>query len=567
MALAKKARKIGELLLESELITPAQLDEALRVSRQKDERIGTVIVDLGFVSESNIAKILAKQYGIPSVMLSEVIIEPHVLKIIPELMAKRRKVMPISIEDKNLSVAMIDPLDVFAIDEMRKVSGCNILPCVTTDTEFKNALEKYYGTKSSLDEVIRKVKVPEIELTKEEEELPKTLEKIGSDASVIQLVNLLIAQAAREGASDLHIEPDREILRIRMRIDGILRVVSKLELKLHSAVISRLKIMGELDIAEKRLPQDGRFDVKVGQSDIDIRLSTLPIIFGEKAVLRLLDKSKGILKMEQLTPMKDTLSVLNSVIRRPYGMILLTGPTGSGKTTTAYALLNILNSITKNIVTVEDPVEYNIDVINQLQVNPKAGITFATALRHILRQDPDIIMVGEVRDRETAEIAIHAALTGHIVISTLHTNTAIGTIFRLLDMGIEPFLISSAITCIVGQRLIRSICNKCKKPFKPTPEFLANLGIVTAQRLPTLFKGEGCSFCKGSGFKGRFGIYEILVVDQEIKELMLSKSSTKRIFEVARKKGFRTLRQEGMRAVLGGHTTCEELLQATQEVE
>jgi type IV pilus assembly protein PilB len=567
VALIKKAKRIGDYLLEDGIITPAQLNEALRVSRQKGERLGKILVELGFTSEADIAEALARQYGIPFVIMNEVIIEPHVLKQIPESLARRWKVIPISIEEKNLSVAMVDPLDVVAIDELKKATGYNVLPSVTTETELMSAVEQYYGVRGSLEEVIHKAEGTEIGLTKGEEELPETLERIASEAPVVQLVNLLIAQAVRDGASDLHIEPDEDVLRVRMRVDGVLHEVTKLELKLHPAVISRLKIMGDLNIAEKRVPQDGRFVVKVGQRDIDIRLSTLPIIFGEKAALRLLDKGKGILKLEQLTPLTDTLKVLSSMIRRPYGMILLTGPTGSGKTTTAYTLLSILNTIKKNIVTVEDPVEYHIKLINQLQVNPKAGVTFANALRHVLRQDPDIIMIGEIRDKETAEIAIQAALTGHLVISTVHTNTAIGTVSRLLDMGIEPFLISSAIACIAGQRLIRSICKGCKKPFKPTPEFLAKLRIAPAQKQPTLFKGEGCPLCKGTGYKGRFGIFEILIIDKEIRNLMLSKSDANFILGVAVKKGFRPLRQEGMRAVLAGYTTYEELLQATQEVE
>ncbi|MCP3677435.1 MAG: Flp pilus assembly complex ATPase component, partial [Deltaproteobacteria bacterium] len=521
---------------------------------------------LGIATESDIAHTLANQFGIPYINLKGIVIEPQVLRLIPESVARRHKVIPVSQDDNGLSVAMVDPLDVFAVDDIKKTTGFNIMPCVTAEKELVDAIEQYYGTADSVKDMVRKVEGADLELIKGEEDLPEKLEKIASEASIIQMVDLLIAQAAGEGASDLHIEPDEDTLRVRIRVDGHLHEASRHPLKLHPAIISRLKIMGDLNIAEKRIPQDGRFVLKVGQRDIDIRLSTLPIIFGEKAVLRLLDKSQGILKIEQLTPMEDTRELLDKTIRRPYGMILLTGPTGSGKTTTAYTLISILNNIAKNIVTVEDPVEYHIPVVNQLQVNPRAGITFANALRSILRQDPDIIMIGEIRDKETAEIAIHASLTGHLVISTLHTNSSIGAVSRLLDMGIEPFLISSAITSVVGQRLIRSVCGKCKKPYTPSPEVQAGLGIAS-EKAPTLYKEAGCPNCKGTGFKGRIGIYEVLSIDQELRELVLSKSDANHILNAARKKGFRPLREEGMRAVVEGYTTYEEILQATQEIE
>ncbi len=326
--------------------------------------------------------------------------------------------------------------------------------------------------------------------------------------------------------------------------------------------------MGELDIAEKRLPQDGRFFVKIGSRDIDIRLSTLPTIFGEKAVMRLLDKGKMILDIEHLTPLADTLELIKKIILRPFGMVLITGPTGSGKTTTAYTLLSLLNTAGKNLVTVEDPVEYHIKRINQVQVNPKVGVTFASALRHILRQDPDIVMIGEIRDKETAEIAIHAALTGHLVISTLHTNDAVGTISRLLDMGVEPFLVSSAITCIVGQRLVRRLCKNCAAPYDATPQMLHELGIRFPEgKTPKFFRGAGCPQCKGTGLKGRVGIYELLLIDDDIKALILEKKDASAILDAAKKKGFKTLRHQGIRTVLAGHTTVEEVLQATQAVE
>ena len=567
MAVIKKVKKIGEILVDAGLITSGQLEEALNVSKRTGARLGRTLVNIGVVTEEGIAQALAHQFNIPYVSLSGVIIEPQIIKLIPEALARRYKVIPFAKEGNTIRVAMFDPLDVFATDDLKKVSGCQILSSVATELDIQRAIDQYYGTAGSIEEIARRIEGAEIELLKGEEDMPEKLERIAGAASVIQLVNLMISQAVAERASDIHIEPDEEVLRVRMRVDGILHEMNNLSLKLHPAVLSRVKILGGLDIAEKRLPQDGRFNIKVGNSDIDIRLSTLPIIFGEKAVMRLLDKTSLLLKLEELTPFPDTLEILKKMVKKPFGMILLTGPTGSGKTTTAYTILSMINSIDKNIVTVEDPVEYKLKIINQVQVNIKVGITFANALRHILRQDPDIVMIGEIRDRETAEIAIHAALTGHLVISTIHTNNAIGTITRLIDMGIEPFLISSAITCLVGQRLIRGICQKCKVSYQPSANILKELGIPVAEKFPLFYKGKGCAACKGSGLKGRLGIFETLVINEDIRKLILEKSDAGKILEASIKHGFKTLRHEGIRAVLNGYTTIEEVLQATQEIE
>ena len=482
MAVIKKAKKIGELLVDAGLITLSQLEEALNVSQKTGARLGRTLVNMGAVTEEGIARALAQQFNIPYISLSGIIIDPQIVRLIPEMLARRYKVIPFAKEGSNLKVAMVDPLNVFAIDDLKKASNCQIFPSVATETEIQNAIDQHYGMTGSLNEIAKRLEGTEIELLKGEEEVPEKLERIASEASVIQLVNLMISQSVMERASDIHIEPDEDTLRVRMRIDGVLHEMSNLSLKLHPAVVSRVKILGNLNIAEKRLPQDGRFNIKIGNSDIDIRVSTLPTMFGEKIVMRLLNKSALILKLEELTPMHDTLSILKKMVKKPFGMILLTGPKGSGKTTTAYTILNMINSMDKNIVTVEDPIEYHLRIINQVQVNPKVGITFATALRHILRQDPDIVMIGEIRDRETAEIAIHAALTGHLVISTIHTNNAVGTISRLIDMGIEPFLIASAITCLVGQRLIGGVCPKCKVPYQPSPNMLKDLGILVTDK-------------------------------------------------------------------------------------
>ncbi|OGQ47616.1 MAG: hypothetical protein A2W63_00755 [Deltaproteobacteria bacterium RIFCSPLOWO2_02_44_9] len=567
MAVIKKAKKIGELLVDAGLITLSQLEEALNVSQKTGARLGRTLVNMGAVTEEGIARALAQQFNIPYISLSGIIIDPQIVRLIPEMLARRYKVIPFAKEGSNLKVAMVDPLNVFAIDDLKKASNCQIFPSVVTETEIQNAIDQHYGMTGSLNEIAKRLEGTEIELLKGEEEMPEKLERIASEASVIQLVNLMISQSVMERASDIHIEPDEDTLRVRMRIDGVLHEMSNLSLKLHPAVASRVKILGNLNIAEKRLPQDGRFNIKIGNSDIDIRVSTLPTMFGEKIVMRLLNKSALILKLEELTPMHDTLSILKKMVKKPFGMILLTGPTGSGKTTTAYTILNMINSMDKNIVTVEDPIEYHLKIINQVQVNPKVGITFATALRHILRQDPDIVMIGEIRDRETAEIAIHAALTGHLVISTIHTNNAVGTISRLIDMGIEPFLIASAITCLVGQRLIGGVCPKCKVPYQPSPNMLKDLGIAVTDKPFTFYRGEGCNVCKGTGLKGRIGIFEVLVINETVRRLIIEKKDVGAILSASMKEGFRTLRYEGLRAVVNGHTTIEEVLQATQEIE
>lgn len=565
MSVIKKLQPLGEILKNKGIITQAQLLEVLAVGKKTNERVGKVLVTLGYCTEKDIAEGLADQYGIPSIMLSSVILEPEVLKLVPESVAKKYMVIPVAVEGDTLRAAMLDPLDVFAADELKKLTGLTIEPVVTTETEIMKALGQYRGMGSSIEEAVSKA--AGVELLKGEDELPEKLEKIAGETSVVQLVNHILSKAVVDGASDIHIEPDDDTLRVRSRVDGVLQETVNLPLKLHAAVLSRIKILGELDIAEKRLPQDGRFVVKVGSRDIDIRLSTLPTIFGEKAVMRLLDKGHMTLDLERLTPLPDTLDMLRKVVKRPYGMILLTGPTGSGKTTTAYTLLSLVNTMEKNLVTVEDPVEYHLKRVNQVQVNSKVGITFASALRHILRQDPDIVMIGEVRDRETAEIAIHAALTGHLVISTLHTNDAVGTVSRLLDMGIEPYLVSSAVSCVVGQRLVRKLCKACSEPYDADPRLLAELGVRFQGKTPQFYRGAGCNACNGTGLKGRVGIYEVLLLDEEVRALILAKAPVSTILEAARKKGFKTLRYQGIRTAMAGHTTIDEVLQATQVVE
>ncbi len=566
----KKKKFLGEILKEHGVITESQLDEVLKISKSTNQRIGNVLVDKGYATDEDVATALAEQYDIPSVMLSKMVVDPDVARRVPEPVAKRYKVVAYDVDGSTIKLAMLDPLNVLAIDEVRRITNSDVTAVVTTETEITTAIDRVYGMSASLEEIARDIQAAgAAELTRDEEEAPEKLEKLASENSVIQLVNSLIGQAVTEGASDIHIEPDDEAMRIRLRVDGVLHDSASFPRGLHSAVISRLKILGELDIAEKRIPQDGRFFIRSGSKEIDIRLSTLPTIFGEKAVMRLLDKSTVVLELEHMTPMPDVIKTLEDAIRRPYGIILITGPTGSGKTTTAYTLLSRLNTPEKNLVTVEDPVEFHIKRINQVPVNPKTGVTFAAALRHILRQDPDVVLIGEIRDRETAEIAVHAALTGHLVISTIHTNDAVGTITRLTEMGIEPYLISSAITCIVAQRLVRRICTNCKVGYEVTPELLDELGVKVkpGSPKPQFFKGTGCPACKNTGLKGRIGIFELLVPNEEIRALMLAKADGSAIVEAAKKVGFKTLRMQGIRTAAAGHTTIEEVLQATQSID
>lgn len=566
MAVIRKVKPLGEILVEKRVLTQGQLDEALVVGKRTNTRVGNAIVKLGYAAEKDIAAALADQYQLPFVMLSTAAIPTKTVKLIPESVARRHMVIPVSVEADTLSVAMLDPLNVFAIDELRRITGLQIKPVVSTEAEITRAINIHYEKEVSLEDMIKRVQAAGLELLKGEEDLPEKLEKIAAESSVIQLVDLLIARAVMENASDIHIEPDEDTLRVRLRVDGLLHESINLPLKLHAAIISRIKILGDVNIAEKRIPQDGRFLSKIGGRDIDIRLSTLPTIFGEKAVLRLLDKSAMILDLNHLTPFPETLDVLLRVLKRPFGMVLLTGPTGSGKTTTAYTLMNILNTMDKNLVTVEDPVEYHLKRINQVQVNPKAGVTFAGVLRHILRQDPDIVMIGEIRDKETAEIAIHAALTGHLVISTIHTNDAVGTITRLLDMGIEPYLISSSVACIVGQRLVRRVCDSCKQSYEADPVMLKELDASSQAVAVKFYKGAGCAKCKGSGLKGRIGIFEALMPDDVLRSLIVARKDSATLLSSAVSRGFRALRQEGIRAAAAGHTTIEEVIQATQSV-
>jgi len=560
-------QRIGEILISQGLITPQQLEEALKIQKEGNEkRLGEILVEMGAISKEELYETLQYICETEYVDLSNYVIDPEVISVIPEKIALKFKLIPISKneDEDELVIAMANPLDVYAIDFVKDYTKIKNIKCMLAPEEdILNAINNYYQL-GEYEDIIEKLGTEIIFKEEEEEEDLKKLEAISKGAPIIQLVNMLIVQGVKDRASDIHIEPNEVGLLIRFRIDGILHDIKTLPNKIKSAVISRVKILAKMDIAERRLPQDGRFQVKFGTREVDLRVSTIPTVFGEKVVLRLLDKSKGLISLEKLGFLPDQLTQVESIISKSYGIILLTGPTGSGKTTTLYAALNRVNSKDKNIITVEDPVEYKLDRINQIQVKPKINLVFANALRSILRQDPDIMMIGEIRDTETAQIAVQAALTGHLVFSTLHTHDAASALTRLIDMDIEPFLISSSVIGVLAQRLVRVICEKCKEEYIPEEYILRGLNIKKELKNKknkfTLFRGTGCHFCKNTGYYGRTSIYELIVLDEKIKSLIVSKASSNVIKNVGIKKGMKTLKDSGLEKAIQGITTIEEVL-------
>jgi type IV pilus assembly protein PilB len=566
MEMSKKPltnQRIGDILIEQGLITPQQLEEVLKMqSAGNKKRIGEILVELGTISREELFEVLQYIYETEYIDLSNYVIDPEVISLIPEKVALRYKLIPLSINDNELVVAMANPLDVYAIDFVRGHTKIKkIKTMLATEDDILSAINSYYELGEYKD-IIEKFGT-EIVFKEEEDEDLQKLEAISKGAPIIQLVNMLIVQGVKDRASDIHMEPNERGLLIRFRIDGMLHDNRILPNKIKAAIISRVKILAKMDIAERRLPQDGRFQVKFGIREVDLRVSTIPTVFGEKVVLRILDKSKGLIELKNLGFLAEQLDQFKSIILKSCGIILLTGPTGSGKTTTLYAALNKVNSNEKNIITVEDPVEYKLNRVNQIQILPKIDLTFANALRSILRQDPDVIMVGEIRDSETAQIAVQAALTGHLVFSTLHTNDAASALTRLIDMGIEPFLISSSVIGVIAQRLVRVICEKCKEEYIPSEDILYGLKIkdrLNNDSKIKLYRGKGCSFCKNTGYYGRISIYELIVLDEEIKSLIVTKASSNVINELALKNGMKTLKDSGMEKVLQGITTIEEVL-------
>jgi type IV pilus assembly protein PilB len=598
------AAKLGQLLINLNIITEEQLSEAINLQRKEGGRLGTNLVKLGYITEEKLVTFLSKQYNVPAINLSDYKIDPSVLKLIPFEIARKYLIMPVARVGATLTIAMLDPSNVFAIDDVKFMTGYNVEVVVAGEKAILNAISSHYRGVDALvstkkanttkalrakdytltDEDLREdptgtadeesvmVDVDEFDrvvgealddvevLEEKEEEALKEVER-----PIVKLVNGILINAIKEKSSDIHIEPYENSLRVRQRVDGVMYTVMNLPVKIKNAVTSRVKIMANLDIAERRLPQDGRIKLKLGKKrEIDFRVSTVPCLFGERTVLRILDKSNLQVDLSKLGFEEEPLQKFKDALDKPYGMMVVTGPTGSGKTTTLYSALNYLNKIGVNISTAEDPVEYNFLGINQVHVREDIGLTFAAALRSFLRQDPDIIMVGEIRDFETAEIAVKAALTGHLVLSTLHTNDAPSSISRMLNMGIEPFLVSASVILIAAQRLARKICKECKEEEKVPVPALVQLGFSEEEaRILKCYKGKGCSHCNGSGYKGRIGLYEIMPLYEEVKEMILEGASADELKKAALRLGMRTLRMSGLAKIKSGITSIEEVLRVT----
>ena len=558
--------RLGELLVRENLISPLQLQKAMETQRASGGRLGHQLTKLGYIEENELTSFLSKQYSVPSINLRDFEIDGEVLKLVPKEVVVRHQVLPINKSGNTLIVAMADPSNIYAIDDIKFITNFNMDVVVASEAQIAEAIEKYYTSNVTFEDVMVDFAGEEdVELGGDVDEDINVLdlEKSAGDAPVVKLVNLVLLDAIRKGASDIHIEPYEKQLRIRYRIDGMLYEVMKPPLRLKHAITSRLKIMSNLDIAERRLPQDGRFRIRVSGKEVDLRISILPTVYGEKIVIRLLDKGALSASVEALGMDAYTLGVFKKAIDAPHGMILVTGPTGSGKTTTLYSVLSELNSPEYNIVTVEDPIEYQLPGINQVAVKAEIGLSFADALRSILRQDPDIVMIGEIRDNETADIAVKAALTGHQVLSTLHTNDAAGAISRLDDMGIEPFLISSSILLTCAQRLVRKICPNCREEYRPEPELFERLGIEDDGA--TFYHGAGCDRCKRRGYVGRAAVIEVLPVSEQIRRLIIKRASAAVVKNQAISEGMKTLRMVGIDKAKEGITTLEEVLKTTSD--
>ena len=555
--------RIGELLVQKNFLTPEQLDRAKEETRVAGTRLGLELTKLGFIKEDDLAEVISNQYGVPSISLDDFEVDPEVIKLIPEDVAAKHTIIPVNRAGSTLIVAMSDPSNIFAVDDVKFLTGYDVEVVVSAEEAIRRAIEKYYDTGASLDDVMADFDDGDLELVSEQDAIDiSELEKATEDAPVVKLVNLILTDAIKKLASDIHIEPYEKSFRVRYRIDGVLYEVMKPPRKLKNPLTSRIKIMSELDIAERRLPQDGRIKLKIGRNnEMDYRVSVLPTLFGEKIVLRLLDKSNLQLDMTKLGFEQEQFEAFHNAIHQPFGMVLVTGPTGSGKTTTLYSALSELNTTTENISTAEDPIEFNLPGINQVQMREGIGLSFASALRAFLRQDPDIIMVGEIRDFETAEIAVKAALTGHMVLSTLHTNDAPSTINRLLNMGIEPFLVSSSVNCVVAQRLVRRICADCMEPdAETTREKLEAAGMSAKEAAASSPKaGRGCGNCSQTGFKGRLAVYEVMVLSETLREFVLNGASSAEIRKEAVREGMKTLRRSSLSKLMEGVTTLSEV--------
>src|SRR5688572_1884680 len=584
------AVRIGELLLKEKRITPEQLQEALNYQRTNGGKLGLNLIKLGYVKDEEITSLLSKQYGVPSIALAQFEIDPAVAKLVPAETAQKYQIVPLSRAGATLTIAMTDPTNVFAMDDIKFMTGYNVEPVVASELAVMDAITKYYGkaatagnggggssapsalemaSKSLEDMSMLSSDTDDVEVLEELEEISADmLAKQGEEAPVIKLVNVILMGAIQKGASDIHIEPYEKEYRVRYRVDGLLYSIMQPPLKFRDAITSRIKIMAKLDIAEKRLPQDGRIKIRFQDNgspkDIDFRVSCLPTLFGEKIVMRLLDKDKLMLDMTKLGFEQESLTKFETQIQKPWGMVLVTGPTGSGKTNTLYSSISRINTIDTNIMTAEDPVEFNLMGVNQVQVRENIGLTFAAALRSFLRQDPNIILVGEIRDFETAEIAVKAALTGHLVLSTLHTNDAPSTINRLMNMGIEPFLVASSLNLVCAQRLVRRICKSCSEPHPTPAPALVQAGFSPDDAKKVVpNRGKGCDKCNDTGYKGRVGLYEVMEVTEELRELILVGASSLELRRKAIEEGMITLRGSGLRKVKDGVTTIDEVVRET----
>ncbi len=554
----RQLQPIGEILVSKGMITREQLDQCLGKQKGSSKRLGEILVQDGILTQDQLNQALAEYLGVEHIGLAECQIDTLAANMVPEKLACRYGAIPTKFLDENtLQVAMVDPTNVFAIDDLRMITGYDIRPAIASAEDVFGLITKMHRLGDTVDE----------ELAEEEEdflaEAPVSgdIRDAAAEAPIVKLVNGVISQGVDDGASDIHYEPQEKELVIRFRIDGVLHEIMSVPKRMQAGVLSRIKVMADMDIAERRIPQDGRIGLTVGGKPIDMRVASMPTVYGEKIVMRLLDKSSVLLGLADLGFSEKALTRFEKAYRKPYGALLVTGPTGSGKSTTLYATLNVLNSREKNIITVEDPVEYRLAGINQVQINPKAGLTFTSGLRSILRSDPDIVMVGEIRDKETAQIAIESALTGHLVLSTLHTNDAPGALTRLSEMGVEPFLTASTIECVLAQRLARRLCHHCRKPFQPSDEALKQNGFpeeVLGQGV-TIYRAGGCPRCNNTGYKGRLGIYEVMLVSEAIERLTIERKSADEISRVAQAEGMVSLREDGIQKVLAGLTSVEEI--------
>ncbi|MGH2723131.1 MAG: GspE/PulE family protein [Actinomycetota bacterium] len=553
----RKTKDLGDVLVGEGLINLEQLVKATEETERAGSSLGRVLVDLGFVKEPELVAALARQVGLEFVDLSEQSIDPSAASLVSEQMARRYRAMPIGFEEDRLVVAMSDPANVFALDDIRTMTGMDVKPVVATAADVDAAIRRYGRFEESVEDIASEAATKAKEDLNELDDMPAAVE----EAPIVRLVNLLITQGVADRASDIHIEPTEGDIRIRYRIDGVLHEVMRSPKNIHNGLISRLKVMADINIAERRLPQDGRVGLVVGGKAVDLRVATLPTVHGEKMVIRILDKTSVLLHLDELGLLEGPYLSYEQAFRRPYGTILATGPTGSGKSTTLYATLNIINTPDRNIITVEDPVEYRMAGISQIQVHPKAGLTFSTALRSILRADPDVVLIGEIRDRETALIAMEAALTGHLVLSTLHTNDAASAVTRLIEMQVEPYLVASALDCVVAQRLARRLCGRCKEPFEPTEAELVTAGFSAEMigEIEQLYRPMGCAHCGQTGYRGRLGLYEVMPITEEVERLTVENRPSEEMARLAVEQGMVTLMEDGLEKARMGQTSLEEI--------